>query len=76
MIGIISTLTRLVVNGKHSNKYLLVFISLFLYIRILVGWGLLLSPYKTFFTNGVRENDPVYEKYEYDRNYTLDKFYR
>ena len=35
-----------------------------------------LYPYKTFFTNGVREGDGIYERYEYDGNYALDKFYR
>ena len=39
-------------------------------------WGFLLSPYKTFLTNGVRDYDPVYETYEYDENYSKDKFYR
>lgn len=78
MIGIIATITYL---ATHTRKitYLgatMLFVSLFLYYRILFAWGVLLSPYKTFFTNGVREGDYIEEKYEYDHNYDLDKFYK
>jgi len=35
-----------------------------------------LSPYKTFFTNGHREGDYIYNIYEYDPQYDVDKFYK
>lgn len=54
----------------------LVGLSLLLYIRILLGWGVMLSPYKTFFTPGHREGDYIYAHYEYDQRYDIDKFYR
>lgn len=78
MIGIIATITYL---ATHTRKitYLgvtMLFVSLFLYYRILFSWGIQLHPYKTFFTNGIREGDYIEERYEYDQNYDLDKFYK
>ena len=78
MIGIIATITYL---ATHTRKitYLsatMLIVSLFLYYRILFAWGVLLSPYKTFFTDGIREGDVVEEQYEYDQNYDIDKFYK
>lgn len=35
-----------------------------------------ISPYKTFFTNGIREGDVIEQLYEYDHGYDEDKFYR
>jgi hypothetical protein len=58
------------------NNLLVYAVVLFLYIRIVFAWGVLLSPYKTFFTNGVREGDFIHEKFEYDADYEIDKFYR
>lgn len=80
MIGIICTITSLSVDKRTITKdgVLMILISLFLYIRIFISWqsGLHLYPYKTFLTNGYRENDPIRAKYEYDINYDKDKFYR
>ena len=80
MIGIICTITSLSVDKRTITKdgVLMILISLFLYIRIFISWqsGLHLYPYKTFLTDGYRENDPIRAKYEYDINYDKDKFYR
>lgn len=78
LIGIISTLSLIAKNVKRdsfTNRVIFI-ICFLLFFRILYYWGFLLSPYKTFLTNGVRDYDPVYETYEYDENYSKDKFYR
>jgi len=80
MIGIICTISSLSVDKRAITKdgVLMILISLILYLRIFISWqsGLHLYPYKTFLTNGYRENDPIRAKYEYDINYDKDKFYR
>ena len=78
MLGIIYILSFLssrkrVLDNYTKKVYILVTV---LYLRIVLGWGVLLSPYKTFLTNGHRANDPIYYKYEYDNGYDVDKFYR
>lgn len=78
IIGLIASLCYLLdssINSK-SDKLLIVLVSSVLYFRILLVWGGFLYPYKSFLSNGVRENDAIYEKYEYDHNYASDKFYR
>ena len=78
MIGIIATITYLATYTKKIT-YLgatMLAVSLFLYYRILFSWGVQLYPYKTFFTDGVREGDFIEERYEYDHNYDIDKFYK
>jgi len=78
LIGLIVTLST-ICHGIRRNiivKILVSLISFLLYVRIVFQWGFMLSPYKTFFTNGVRNYDPIYELYEYDENYAIDKFYR
>ena len=78
LIGIISTLSLIAKNVKRdsSTNRVIFIICFLLFFRILYYWGFLLSPYKTFLTNGVRDYDPVYDTYEYDENYSIDKFYR
>lgn len=78
MIGIISTLTYIATWQQRVSKngLALIILSFFLYFRILTAWGTLIAPYKTFFTNGVREGDFIYMNYEYDQHYSVDKFYR
>ena len=78
MLGIIYILSFLssrkrVLDNYTKKVYILVTV---LYLRIVFDWGVLLSPYKTFLTNGHRANDPIYYKYEYDNGYDVDKFYR
>lgn len=78
MIGVIVTLST-ICNGlkeKSQTRGLVLLMSFILFTRIVFQWGYMLSPYKTFFSNGIRDYDPIYEKYEYDENYKVDKFYR
>lgn len=78
MIGVIVTLST-ICNGlkeKSQTRVLVLLMSFILFTRIVFQWGYILSPYKTFFSNGIRDYDPIYEKYEYDENYKVDKFYR
>lgn len=77
--GLIFSLTQLSTTnyGKKIKMGLqLSIVSFILFLRILTSWGVLLYPYKTFFTNGHRENDYIFERYEYDYNYDKDKFYK
>lgn len=78
MIGLISTVTYILTSSKQNfrSSIFMMLVCAFLYIRILTSWGILLYPYKTFFTNGSREGDFIYEHYEYDQGYANDKFYR
>ena len=78
IMGLIATLTTVLIQQQKDifNKILVYTIIFFLYFRIVTLWGVFLYPYKTFFTNGVRKGDRIYEKYEYDANYAKDKFYR
>lgn len=78
MIGMIYTLTHLCSIQKKFSSYtkLIYFIITALFIRFIIGWGILISPYKTFLTNGNRDGDPVNAQFEYDQNYAKDKFYR
>ena len=79
MIGMISTLCYLGSRGKKQISELgtiLVILCFLLFFRIVIEWGVLISPYKSFFTEGHREGDFIYEKFEYDENYDDDKFYR
>lgn len=75
MIGVIVTLST-ICNGlkeKSQTRVLVLLMSFILFTRIVFQWGYMLSPYKTFFSNGIRDYDPIYE---YDENYKVDKFYR
>ncbi|MCF0243807.1 MAG: EpsG family protein [Bacteroidaceae bacterium] len=77
-IGVISTMTTILTQrGVRSQlRPFLLIVCFFLYFRILNGWGMLLSPYKSFLTDGHREGDYIFEYYEYDLRYDEDKFYR
>ncbi|MCM1518466.1 MAG: EpsG family protein [Pseudoflavonifractor sp.] len=77
-IGLISSISCLCQRMRRVPNYSLTTILLcfYLYFRILTGWGIMLYPYKTFFTNGHRENDLIYTLFEYDYNYDENKFYK
>lgn len=77
--GLIFSLTQLSTTnyGKKIKMGLQLSIVCFvLYLRILTSWGVFLYPYKTFLTNGHRENDYIFGRYEYNYNYNEDKFYK
>lgn len=79
MIGIIASITHIATHPSHKNSAItgvLVMMFCVLFIRILTFWGIRLTPYKSFFSNGHREGDYIYEIYEYDRQYDVDKFYK
>lgn len=83
MIGIIASMTHIATHPLHKNKALsgaLVVMFFVLFFRILTLWGnngyQILYPYKSFFTNGVREVDRTHSEYEYDRQYDVNKFYK
>lgn len=78
MIGVISTVTYLCTRqcSISSRTLGIIALSTLLYVRILVAWGPMLSPYKTFLTPGVRNNDIIYKMFEYDKAYAKNKFYR
>lgn len=86
IFGIIYTLTSIasqhsttIINNVKSNFSKLIIVVMFvLYARIYFSWQPyeLLYPYKTFLTNGYRESDPIWAKYEYDHGYDVDKFHR
>jgi len=78
MIGVIATLSNLATNRRDFTAYNIAAFVMFtlLYLRVLTAWGGLLSPYKSFFTDGHRPGDQIYQVYEYDPKYDDDKFYR
>lgn len=78
MVGVIATLTYLMskVSISRKLKQYMIIVCFLLFFRTVYNWGILLSPYKTFLTDGHREGDPVFEKFEYDEKYDADKFYR
>ena len=78
MIGVIVTLSNLAslnIPNKSDKNFILV-MCIVLYIRIVLSWSILLYPYKTFLTPGIRERDYVERLYEYDHGYDNNKFYR
>ena len=80
IIGLILTLSN--IGSRYRNKSMLsfglIFLSLFIYVRIYASWQSFyyLYPYKTFFTNGYRKMDTVHDIYEYDEKYDVEKLYR
>ena len=78
MLGMVFTLSFLSGQEDSFDNYsrLIYLLVTVLFIRFVVNWGVLISPYKTFLTEGHRQNDPVYLEFEYDDKYNEDKFYR
>ncbi|MDY6131325.1 MAG: EpsG family protein [Prevotella sp.] len=78
LIGVVCTIAEILAKEARGSYLRIVTLSFMavLYLRVLTLWGIQLSPYKTFLTNGIREGDVIEEMYEYDRNYSNDKLYR
>lgn len=78
LIGPIATISTICSDSHNTKveKIIIPIVCFILFTRIVFQWGNMLSPYKTFLTNGVRDNDLIYELYEYDHNYATNKFYR
>ena len=83
LMGIIASVTHLATSPQHKTSALtgaIIVMLLVLYLRVLTSWGnngyLILYPYKSFFTNGVRDGDRCHDVYEYDYYYDQDKFYK
>lgn len=77
--GLIFSLTQLLTtkNGKrHHFDLYIISVSLFLFLRITIEWSFNMCPYKTFLTPGHTAEEWIYERYEYDLKYDMDKFYR
>lgn len=79
MMGMIASITHISTHPQYRDVaftgILLVMFTV-LFLRILVLWDYRISPYKSFFSDGFRENDRIHEIYEYDPQYDLDKFYK
>lgn len=79
MPGIIYMITYLC-NRKDVAKWLnsaMILLFFGLFFRITLAWRALNVPYKTFLTNGQPAGDgSIYEKYEYDERYNINKFFR
>lgn len=79
MIGPIYIMTFVIDNAISRKNYfreLAITVSIILFLRVSYDWTNLLTPYKTFLTKGYPSAIMIYEKFEYDRNYTEDKLYR
>ncbi|WP_314962900.1 EpsG family protein [Prevotella pallens] len=76
LMGIIVILERLCrPKSAVQLKGFITIMSFVLFYRILSSWGILLYPYKTFLTPGIRQGDFIEELYEYDHAYDYDKLY-
>lgn len=75
MIYILSFLSGQNISFDNYSKAIYLLVTV-LFLRFVVNWGVLINPYKTFLTEGHRQDDPVYFEFEYDDRYNVDKFYR
>lgn len=78
-LGIFYMLSSLLCQRRVSfvNRAFVVIVFFALFARINNAWASQQVPYKTFLTNGMPAgNGEIYNKFEYDFEYTIDKFYR
>jgi len=79
MYGLIFTVVNFANSrtGRQMNMHLLVLVvCFFLFMRVNYSWAFNMCPYKTFLTPGHTAAEWIYERYEYDLVYDVDKFYR
>lgn len=78
MIGVICTLTNVCVKQRQLLRQgvMMLVVSFFLFYRVLNAWYFNLGPYKTFLTPGHTAAEWIYDGYEYDTYYDVDKFHR
>ncbi len=81
MIGVIVTVVQIlypkfVTSRVRQLRQFIPVVMFFLFFRILNAWGMQLYPYKTFLSDGYRRGDPIWEEYEYNHGYDMDKFCR
>ena len=76
LLGVIVILERLCrPKSAVPLKGFITIMCFVLFYRILSAWGVLLYPYKTFLTPGIRQGDFIEDLYEYDHAYDNDKLY-
>ena len=76
LLGVIVILEKLCrPKSAVPLKSFITLLCFVLFYRILSSWGILLYPYKTFLTPGIRQGDYIEEMYEYDHTYDNDKLY-
>lgn len=76
LLGVIVILEKLCrPKSAVPLKSFITLLCFVLFYRILSSWGILLYPYKTFLTPGIRQGDFIEEMYEYDHAYDNDKLY-
>lgn len=78
MIGVMCTMANLCIkkNKLLTNGAYMMVVAFFLFYRVLDAWAFNMTPYKTFLTPGHTAEEWIYEIYEYDPSYDIDKFYR
>ncbi len=77
MIGVMCTMSNICIKGTKllKNGVWLLFVSFFLFYRLIDAWAFNMCPYKTFLTPGHTAAEWIYQEYEYDQKYDTDKLY-
>lgn len=78
LIGLIYVLSQIASKSVVGSwvRPVLIVLSFLMFFRITNAWLSMLTPYKTFLTDGEPSGKQMYIENEYDKNYTVDKLYR
>lgn len=78
IITLICSTERAKIIVKNAFGSIMIVVMLALYVRVYASWQNYnnLYPYKTFLTDGHRDPDYSWRRYEYDHRYDRDKFHR
>lgn len=79
IIALIYLFTEICVNMRTHivTRTIIITLCFVLFYRITSLWAFNLTPYKTFLSPGFPSGERyIYETWEYDENYTKNKFYR